>query len=162
MGSQVHSEGGIDWEKIHKVSTHQQTNNPNSRSIKINKTKVEREKKRERIVHHITPFYPFYPFPPRLPPFFIRTRLRDMGPMGPKPSSPLNPCTSSTSTSHARNDNVKNTTNTSIDISTGFSFGGEVIYIPCNAIDDSLQDTGDTIYDGHAHATDCAKDRFDL
>jgi len=103
------------------------------------KTKAEGEREGEKNESCITS-PPLYPFPPSLPPFFIRPRLRNMSPMSPKPSPPPNPCTSSTSTSHARNDNVKDT---------------------CNAIDDSLQYTGDTIYDGHAHTTDCAKDRFD-
>ena len=88
----------------HKVSTHQPTDNPNSRSMKIKKRKKRKREKESRITSPpITSF--------TLPPFFIRTRLRNMSPMGPNPSSPKPP-TSSTSTSQARDDNVKNATNT--------------------------------------------------
>jgi len=61
-----------------------------------------------------------------------------MGPMSPHPSPPPEP--RRTSASQARDDDVENT---------------------CNAINDSLQDTGDTIHDGHAHVSDRSKDGFD-
>jgi len=95
-----------------------------------------------------------------------------MSPLSPNASSPPHPLTSTTSASQERNNNVKNATNTTSHISTRFRFfffhffwgekegrGGDIL---CNAIDDSLQDTGDTIHDSHNGITDRTKDGFDL
>jgi len=74
--------------------------------------------------------------PPLLP--FIRIRLRNISPMmTPHPPPPEPP---GTSASQARYKNIENT---------------------CNAVNDSLQDTGNTIHDGHAHIPDRTKNGSD-